>query len=364
MRLSRLCDATIPAAILSVIGVPRWFESSVTYVDGRWVDRWVDTHRTGAAGANSSGCPTRPRDAYLTDRGVLRTYHEVYFQSAAATEVPMRVRRALMTAVMVALPTLAQATMYRTDYSGEFGIVDPANGNFTVLGDPGGDQPVSGLCADPSGRLFGSRRTSNSVTDLLEIDRASGALLNTIGTIKNGMANLKITDLACQPDTGVIFGLDSSSPTKLFTIDKTTAAATLVGTTNVERGGLAFSRDGRLYVVSLDEEFAEISPTTAATIGAVLDTGTCLDGFGIRPTDGRAFATLCGDVDTAKLYHINLSTGAADYIADMPDWGTDLDFIESPAAAPAMSAVTLSTLALALCATAAARIRRARQAHA
>lgn len=275
----------------------------------------------------------------------------------------MRLCQVIVSALVLALPALSEARMYRSDFSGEVGIVNPNTAAFSVLGNPGGDSPVSGLCADTSGRLFGSRRTSSQVTDLIEINPISGNLIGTIGPIKNGMTNLRITDLACQPSTGVIFGLDSSTPSKLFTIDKTTAAATLIGTTSLDRGGLAFSPDGRLFVVSLSEEFAEISPTTAATIGLLHDTDTCLDGFGIRPNDSQGFATLCGDVDTAILYRIDLSTGALTVVGNMPDWGTDLEFIDTPNPAPSMSQTGLAMLAILLCVTAVVRIRGKRHAR-
>lgn len=273
----------------------------------------------------------------------------------------MRIRQIVMALVLWASPALSQENLYRTNFAGEFGIVNPSTGDFTVLGTPGDGNPVSGLCADTTGRVFGSRRISMAATDLIEIDRSTGARIATIGTIKDGSNDMRITDLACQPGTGVIFALDNSSFARLFTIDKTTAAATLVGVTGVARGGLAFGPDGRLFVATTSNQFAEISPANGATIGMIKDAEACLDGLAIRASDYRPFASQCGD-DGGQLYRIDPTTGGADVVGDMGDYGTDLEFIVGGNPAPTMSQAALLTLALVLCGAAARRIRRAREA--
>jgi hypothetical protein len=269
----------------------------------------------------------------------------------------MRARTVMMVGLLLAVPVRSRATMYRSDFSGEFGTLNPDTAAFTVLGTPVSEHPLSGICLDTNGRMWGTSRTSStSTTTLIEINPSTGGLINSVGVIKVGTSQLNITDLACQPGTGTLFALDSSHPSNLYTIDKTTGAAMLVGTTAIQRGGLGFAPDGRLFAVSVDDEFAQLDPANGQTIGSVLDTGVCLDGFAIRPDDGAAFATQC---DGDGLYRVNLGTGAADFIGDMGDFGADVEF--SPAVgvrAPAMSGAGLGLVGALLAGSGAWLIRR------
>lgn len=264
----------------------------------------------------------------------------------------MRGRNWLLLGVLSLMPMQAWAALYRSDYSGEFGLLNEATANFTVLGNPTGGDPLSGICQDTQGRLWGTHRDSN-VTILIQIDPGSGALLDTVGEIEVNSSDLKITDLACQPQTGTIFGLDNNS--NLYTIDKTTAVATLVGAVGVERGGLAFAPDGRLFAASVSNELAQLDPATGNTIGMVLDTDRCIDGFVIDPRQLVGYGTEC-DGDT--LYRINLTTGVATDIGQMGDYGADLEFASASSAAPAASHLSLALLAATLAGTGIARMRR------
>ncbi|HUI26706.1 MAG TPA: hypothetical protein VL403_11540 [Candidatus Kryptonia bacterium] len=249
----------------------------------------------------------------------------------------MRARTVMMLGLLLAVPVRSPATMYRSDNGGEFGILNPDTAAFTVLDTPVTGSALSGICLDTGGRMWGTSRSPSTplLTTLIEINPSTGALINSVGAIKVGTSNLKITDLACQPGTGTLFGLDSSDPSNLYTIDKATGAATLVGTTAIQRGGLGFAPDGRLFAVSIDSELAQLDPANAQTIGSILDTETCLDGFAIRPDDGAAFATAC---DGDELYRVDLATGNTDFVGDMGDFGADVEF--SPVVgvrAPALS---------------------------
>jgi hypothetical protein len=70
-------------------------------------------------------------------------------------------------------------------------------------------------------------------SDLIVIDPATGALINNIGPIRGGSASgpvLSIADIAIQPGTGQLFGVDPSS-----------GAETLIGSTGLNFvGALAF----------------------------------------------------------------------------------------------------------------------------
>jgi hypothetical protein len=270
----------------------------------------------------------------------------------------MRAGTVMMLGLLLAVPVRSRATMYRSDNAGEFGILNPDTAAFTVLDTPVSSNALSGICLDTNGRMWGTSRSSSTptLTTLIEINPSTGALINSVGAIKVGTSLLKITDLACQPGTGTLFGLDNSTPSNLYTINKATGAATLVGTTAIQRGGLGFAPDGRLFAVSVNDELAQLNPANAQTIGSVLDTGTCLDGFAIRPEDGAAFATAC---DGDELYRVNLATGNTDFVGDMGDFGADVEF--SPVRgvrAPAMSVAGLGLLGLLLAGSGAWLARR------
>jgi len=258
----------------------------------------------------------------------------------------MRARTVMMVGLLLAVPVRSRATMYRSDYSGEFGTLNPDTAAFTVLGTPVSAHPLSGICLDMDGRMWGTSRTSSTpTTTLIEINPSTGGLINSVGIIKVGTVQLNITDLACQPGTGTLFALDSSKPSNLYTIDKATGAATLIGTTAIQRGGLGFAPDGRLFAVSVSDEFAQLDPANAQTIGSVLDTDTCLDGFAIRPDDGAAFATQC---DGDGLYRVNLATGGTDFVGAMGDYGADVEFSPAGVRAPALSGTGLGVVGIAL----------------
>jgi PEP-CTERM motif len=94
----------------------------------------------------------------------------------------------------------------------------------------------------------------------------SSVLINMNGT------PVSIADLALQPSTDTIFGIQSpndanfSGTANLYTIS-TTGAATLVGNTGVFFGSIAFAPNGTLYMTSAD------LPTT---------TGNCANGNDIN----------------------------------------------------------------------------------
>ena len=185
---------------------------------------------------------------------------------------PTAKRRATPT---VTAPVLYGGVAMRTPYSalkpGTIVTLDPASGAATSVGLPavGADNPfgVTGIAFNSKGELFASvyardglqGRTSLPPT-LIRVDPDTGALLDTIGAIRDSRRrSVKITDLAMQPETDVLFGIGGGSVSsvrnpadtgvaKLYRIDTSTAVATLVGDTKRSFGGaIAFSPTGTLY---------------------------------------------------------------------------------------------------------------------
>jgi hypothetical protein len=187
-------------------------------------------------------------------------------------------------------------------------------------------------------------RSGDDGTELIEINPFTGGLLNDIGPIQvEGGGDLRITDLATQPGSDALFG--PASVNELYTINKTTAVATFVGGI-IGRGGLGFAPDGRLFLATTGSELAQIDPTNGSTIGNVVNLASCIDGLGIRPSDGAAFATEC---DGSDLFRMDLASGDLEELDDTNEDLTDIAFpLRSGAAAPALSLLALGVLAVAV----------------
>lgn len=259
----------------------------------------------------------------------------------------------------LALPAAGQEVMYGCigfgTPNGAFGTVDQTNGNFTLIGDPtSGDDHLSGLAFDSSGRLFATIPTSvnsEKATTLIEINPNDGSLKLIIGHVLNGTTNLRITDLATQPSTDRLFGIDNNG--SLFTINKSTAAATLIGPTTLDEGGIAFDPDGTLYLATTGSKLARLDPATAKPIVGqpMLDLTDCIDGLAVRPSDGALFGTACEDNNA--IYLINAATGELTLLGKPDNFdATDLAFKIAPLGvrAPAVSPAALALIAAGLAA--------------
>lgn len=190
--------------------------------------------------------------------------------------------------------------------------IDQANGDGTLVGVGASDPAVgiTGLAFDTSGDLFASTISDivfggSPQSTLIRLNPVTGVQLALIGTIRlaNGTP-VVMNDLAVQPGTDTLFGtaLDLNTITNnIYTIDKSTAVATLVGNTGVIGATIAFGPDGTLYHTSA-EFTAEgvfirgflntLDPETAAVLTTSDPfTDAHVGGLAVRPTDGVVFAS-------------------------------------------------------------------------
>ena len=196
--------------------------------------------------------------------------------------------------------------------NGSLITIDQTNADGTLVGvgasDPG--VGITGLAFDTSGDLFASTISApvfggSPQSTLIRLNPVTGVQLALIGTIRLANATpVVINDLALQPGTDILFGtaLDLNTFTNnIYTINRSTAVATLVGNTGVTGASIAFGPDGTFYLTSaeftpdgvfirgflntLDPETAEVlttsDPFTTAHVG----------GLAVRPTDGQVFAS-------------------------------------------------------------------------
>jgi len=226
----------------------------------------------------------------------------------------------LLVAVLLVLAqqqSLAQTTLYAGigrgpgANRGEVITINQATGVGTPLGSGATDAAVgiNGLAFDNTGDLYATTISAplfgdpQGVSTLIKIDPATGVQSAFIGAITASGNPIAITDLAVQPSTNVLFGMSINpalGEANLYTINKSTGAATLVGGTGVLSASIAFAPDGTLYATSAvftptGDFIAGFLNTLNPATGAVLSTAgpflTHIGGLAVRPTDGVIFAS-------------------------------------------------------------------------
>ncbi len=258
---------------------------------------------------------------------------------------------------------------------GALALVDQSTGAVTVIGHPAGVSRISGLAFDQNGNLFAATQPSGGFppppgptgsSSLLRLNPANGAILSSV-PVSDGVNQISIADLAVQPGTGTLFGIRSpqdqlGGPGLLYTINKNSGLATLVGNTGDFFGSIAFAPNGTLYMSSADLDFTTdnltniglktLNPANAATLTFV----PTVDFFGaldVRPEDGALFG---GTGDQHQLFRINPATGAETLIGD-----TGATFVGDLAFQAVPEPVTLGLIGSGLLAIALyTRIRRRR----
>lgn len=260
-----------------------------------------------------------------------------------------------------AQPVLYGSTSGNFPGGGLVGTVNQTTAQFTLLGDPTADGPLPAIAINSAGQMFGSNNIGAGNTGvLIRIDLATGLLQGTVGPIVDtaDAAGIRVSDMGFQPGTDILFGYAANGAKEgsLYTINTTTGAATLVGATGLERGGMAFAPDGTLYVATVGVDhvpvIARINPANGSVIGtpANLDQNG-IEGLAVRPSDGVVFGTAA---DSDQLYTINPVTGIMTFIGDdgAPNSVAGLAFVPGALVArsnaPTLSHISFGALFLAL----------------
>jgi hypothetical protein len=241
---------------------------------------------------------------------------------------------------------------------GSLGIVNQTTGVVGIVGHPANVTRISGLAFDASGLLFATTQAGGGFPPppgpsggslLLNLNSTNGSIITSV-PVKDGANQISIADLAVQPGTGILFGIRSVQDQlggfgKLYTINKTTGAATLVGNTGDFFGSIAFAPNGTLYMSAADLDFATgnlinislktLNPANAnvLTVKPMID---FMGALGTRPEDGAIFGD---NGDAAQLFTINPATGAETFIGS-----TGRTFVGDLAFAPVPEPASLALL--------------------
>ena len=196
----------------------------------------------------------------------------------------------------VAIPATNAATIFVglggqngiSTNNGAIGTLNPATGAVTVIGTPAGVTATSGLTFTSNGNLYGSTQNGggafpppgpHTTSNLIQVNPQTGALISTHLIETATGATVSIADLATQPGTNTIFGIQSpndvnfTGTANLYTIS-TGGVATLIGNTGVFFGAIAFAQNGTLYMTSANLNL-NMAPTNCGgpdQINCALDT--------------------------------------------------------------------------------------------
>ena len=248
--------------------------------------------------------------------------------------------------------------------------IDTTTWAGTVVSNPGGTgevtQAISGLAFDDNGTTLYATLVP-SPFQLVTLDAMSGNTLNTV-SITNNAQNLQIQDLATDPLTNVLYGVSPGSGGvggNLYTIDKVTGVATLIGNTGVQRSAIAFDATGKLWQTTDTDELVQIDPLTGMRIGSATTLTQFYNGFTILQS-GK-FLGVLGDDDNGGIWDI---TGGTETLLGNSGINTLGDIASLFAAAPPPPGVpeggnTLVLLGAALVGIGGARYRwlRSHRAH-
>jgi len=277
--------------------------------------------------------------------------------------------------------------------NGSLVTVSTANGAVTVIGQPSGVSLISGLTFTSNGNLWGSTQNGGgnppsgtvpppvTTSNLVQINPITGAEISSVLINANGTP-ISIADLATQPGTDTIFGIQSpndanfTGTANLYTIS-TAGAAMLVGNTGVFFGAIAFAPNGTLYMTSADLNATgqssncagadqlncalnTVNPSTAAILTS-LSVPDFYAALGISPTGVIWAGNGAGDMGGPGVGQffdgvsiLNPTTGAATFVGNTgTNFVGDIAFQE---AAPEPSSLALFGIGMAL--LAARRLRR------
>jgi hypothetical protein len=155
---------------------------------------------------------------------------------------------------------------------------------------------------------------SNGINGQLYTIDSTTAVATLVGPILIGGSPVGLTALAFHPVTGVLYGLttnDGPSPNRsLVTINPATGAAVLIGSIGANAAGdMAFNSSGVLFAWLKSGNLVTINLTTGASTVVGPAGAPFVNGGAVSFVGGVLYAAVGGS--DGPLYTVNTSTGAA-----------------------------------------------------
>ncbi|MFO1093926.1 MAG: PEP-CTERM sorting domain-containing protein [Planctomycetaceae bacterium] len=219
--------------------------------------------------------------------------------------------------------------------------IDTSTGAATAIGSIG--YAVTGLAFDPTtGILYGGTTRNSSFIGLLTIDTTTGAGTQ-VGTYNTSVFSFteSMADISFD-SAGNLYGWLEPGSDDLYSINKATGAATLVGEAGIgtATSGLAFDNSGTLYLESLGTLYT-LNPATGGVLSSVSAVSAAI-GLGLAVDENNVLYGLEKQdfSQTARnLITIDKTTGAYTIIGPTADRMDALAF--APNAVPEPASLTL-----------------------
>jgi len=162
--------------------------------------------------------------------------------------------------------------------------------------------------------LYATDGRSNTSSTLYELDPTDGSIIRTIGS--TGVSGLN--SLAENPVTGILYAISTGGgggTANLYTLNKNTGVATLIGPLNEPSGkpDMAFRSDGTLFTYTTSNGYLGTVNLTTGLMTLIGD--TLVSPWDIGLTFDSSGTLIMTDGDT--VYTVDTSTGVATSIASM-----------------------------------------------
>jgi hypothetical protein len=217
---------------------------------------------------------------------------------------------ALTGALACSAPAAQADTMYSTTNMGAgFASIDTTTGAGTVI-NPSGQSDMYAAALSANGTLYTTTNGYSTAGHVATVDRTTGTVTPLPSTMGAG-----IIALAVGPDD-TLYGLGYSDR-KLYRIDKTSGATTLVGQTTISIGmDMAFDCHGTLWA-TVNGNLYTIDPATGATttkpaITGIIEGNTSVMGLAFDASCRMIVSTYSAMANN-RLYVVN-GVGAATLI--------------------------------------------------